>query len=108
MTDAPKAVLTEGAGVARVTHGDRAWTDVPLVPLEEDAPEPGDLPDPALIVRPAFPTAVARVGDERIEGVELWYAAIEGESRVRVREVRERKAKGDAFWGRVFRRKPEA
>lgn len=107
MNDAPKAILTEGAGVARVTFGDRAWSDVPLVPLAQDAPEPMDLPDPALIVRSASPTAVARVGDERIEGVELWYAALEGESRVRVREVRERKAKGDAFWSRVFRKKAE-
>lgn len=104
MTDAPRADLVEHGARARVTAGDRSWEDVPVVPLDEAAPEPADLAVPALIVRPAFPTAIAVLPGERIADVELF---LDG-SRVRVREIRERKAKGDPFWSKVFSKKKGA
>lgn len=108
-----RALLFEGSGRARVRVGDRVFEDVPIVALvEENAQEPADMTVPSLVLRPAFTEAVAVIPGERVQGVELYHARFHEdgsleEVRVRVRDVRERKPKGDPFWSRVFGRKKE-
>lgn len=107
---APRALLFDGSGRVRLTVGERTFEDVPIVPLDENAPEPADITVPALMLRPSFPTGVALVPGHRVENVALYHAQFKDdgsmdEVRVRVRDVRERKVKGDPFWNRVFRKK---
>lgn len=107
---APRALLFEASGRARLRVGERTFEDVPLVALDEKAQEPADMTVPSLVVRTGQTEAIAIVPGARVEGVELYHAkfhedgAME-EMRVRVRDVRERRPKGDPFWNRVFRKK---
>lgn len=105
-----RALLFEGSGRARVIVGDRSWEDVPLVPLGANDAEPIGLDEPALVLRAGSTRATARLVGERHEEVALYLARPDEsgnlvETAISVRDVRERKAKGDPFWNRVFRKK---
>lgn len=112
-----RVVLKERANTARVRLQGMWHEDVPIVPAREADDQKGvaeTLKRNAVILREKTETAVAVINDEVHENLPIFQERlkkgaeeVKEEVRVRVTEVRERAARSDSAFGRLFGRKDD-